>query len=105
VVQQREINLRQGEKAMLLQNSPKTIAVIYFALTLGTQNPAIALVNQPISSSRLVSVNTNTQKTKQPILVAQNATYSGTKRDFKIFMPGIVTKNTDKQLILLCNNT
>ena len=33
---------------MLLKNAPKTIAVTFIALTLGTQNPAMALVNQPM---------------------------------------------------------
>ncbi len=83
---------------MLPTNILNTIAVTFVAMTFGMQNPAVALVNKPMSSDNLVSIHTNSRTPKQPILVAENDTYWGPQRDFKIFMPGKITENTLEQL-------
>ncbi|MDB9304406.1 MULTISPECIES: hypothetical protein [Cyanophyceae] len=83
---------------MLFTNT-LTIAATSFVLVLGTQNPAVALVNPSISAIELVSSTTKVQTPKQPILIAENDTYWGPNRDFKILMPGKIVTNTDDQLI------
>ncbi|MCC5663800.1 hypothetical protein LC653_07660 [Nostoc sp. CHAB 5784] len=77
----------------------KNIAVTSCTLlTLGIHNPAIALVDQAVFSSGLVSINTKKLTPKQSNLVADNTTYWSPQGDCKILMPGIVTDSTEEQL-------
>ncbi|MDB9373842.1 hypothetical protein [Nodularia sphaerocarpa] len=70
-----------------------------FILAFVTPNAAAALVNQSNSATELVPSNTIIQTPKQPIFIAENDTYWGPNRDFKILMPGEVITNTVDQLI------
>lgn len=83
----------------MLFTNPLTIAATSFVLVLGTQNPAVALVNPSDSAIESVSSNTKIQTPKQPIVIAENDTYWGPKRDFTILMPGEVVRNRGDQLI------
>ncbi|WGV25456.1 hypothetical protein [Halotia branconii] len=78
---------------MLLTNTLKTFAVSFFVMVSAFPDPALALVNQPTSANKVVSVNTSIRTPKQPLLVAQNYIYWGPQRDCQILMPGVVTEN------------
>ncbi|MCC5623986.1 hypothetical protein [Nostoc sp. CHAB 5715] len=87
-------------------NALKNIAVTSCTLlTLGMHNPAIALVDQAVFSSGLVSINTKKLTPKQSNLVADNSTYWSSQENCKILMPGIVTENTEEQLTSVSANT
>ncbi|MHC5614696.1 MAG: hypothetical protein ACYTXA_27870 [Nostoc sp.] len=68
-------------------------------LTFGTQNPAIALGEQPAPLSNMVSIDTNSLLPKQSNLVAD--IYWSPQGDCKILMPGTVIESTDEQLTSL----
>ncbi|MHC5670512.1 hypothetical protein [Nostoc sp.] len=68
-------------------------------LTFGTQNPAIALGEQPAPLSKMVSIDTNSLLPKQSNLVAD--IYWSPQGDCKILMPGTVIESTDEQLTSL----
>ncbi|MEH2459199.1 hypothetical protein [Nostoc sp.] len=84
-------------------NAVKKITTAFYALlalgvTLGTQNPATALVEQPVFSNKIVFINTNILTPKQSNLVADNSPYSSPEGDSTISIPGIVTESTEGQL-------
>lgn len=87
-------------------NTVKTITLTLLAVSLGTQNPVGALVNNQIPHSNLASITTKERTnnvemlhvTSQLNLVAINDTYWGPQRDFEIWMPGRITENTLYQL-------
>lgn len=90
---------------MLPRKIIETLAVSSFALVIGMQNSALASVNQLISSNGLVFINTNTLTPKQSNLLVENDTYWGPEQDFKISMPGTVTKNITDELTSVSPNT
>ncbi|WP_414542609.1 hypothetical protein [Nostoc sp. CCY0012] len=83
---------------------PLTIAAASVFIAISTQSQALALVNSSKSVLNLVSSNTRIQAPKQPILIAEDNTYWGPERDFQIFMPGEVIKNTLDQLTSISAN-
>ncbi len=71
-----------------------------------THNPAIALVDQTVFSSSVVSIHTNILTPKQSNLVADNSVYQSQQGDCEISVPpGKVTDSTEEQLISVSATT
>ncbi|MFM7369513.1 MAG: hypothetical protein ACKO2Z_17350, partial [Sphaerospermopsis kisseleviana] len=85
------------------------IVIFLFPLALlAIQNPVIALVNQGKSGSfdGNLALNSTTKFTKkQPLKIAINDYYYGPQRDFEIWMPGAVIKNTHNSLMTINTTT
>ncbi|MBP5976965.1 hypothetical protein HW132_30645 [Brasilonema sp. CT11] len=74
-------------------NTLKTFAITMIAVTLGTQNPSVALINKPVSHHNVVFI-----APKQPDLIANDVTYSTAQGDTQIWMPGRITEKKPEQL-------
>jgi hypothetical protein len=85
---------------MLSIKTPEIIvAMVLSAVTIGAQNPAEALIDNQASLTNSVSISTKQLTTKKPVLVAINNDYWGPQSDFKVWMPGQIENNTNKELV------
>ncbi|MBD2138482.1 hypothetical protein H6F32_12975 [Anabaena sp. FACHB-1237] len=88
---------------MNLNYSLKTVVISLFSLALlPIENPVIARENQVKSTNYQINSKLNITQIlnrKQPIQIARDDYYWGPQRDFRIWMPGVVTDNTSKSLI------
>ncbi|MDM3860444.1 MAG: hypothetical protein PT118_11495 [Aphanizomenon gracile PMC644.10] len=82
-------------------NLKPTVISLFTLAFLQVQNPAIALVNQEKFGDFLINLELNTSEKlskKPPIQLAIDDYYWGPQRDFNIWMPGELIKNTDETL-------
>lgn len=92
---------------MKFNYSVKTFLVSLLAF-LPRVNPVMAIENQGKTSNYQINSNliiTQKLNRKQPIQIARDDYYWGPQRDFRIWMPGVVTDNTSKSLMTMNETT
>lgn len=80
---------------------PVIITTVFGTILLGTQYKAEAIISRESNLDNLQSVTinyTNKQLTKDTLVANNNQYWWGPKRDFQIWMPGLITINKHDQL-------